>query len=348
MSRTYTRILLALVMGVCLAAGAWAAPLVSDGDLVIYYSFDSVSTTVADESGKGNDGTVVGNVTQDAAGKRGGGALFADNGYIDLDGANFPAGDIPTTGLTLAAWCKPTDIGGSQAIFNARSADNTFLIHPEFRTDGYRLVLRGDEGASICSFVVSATPPWGEWIHYAATYDQTTGKCTLYINGVQVNQVDATNAIPLPADWDVGARVGYNVDDARPFTGTMDEFYLFKRALSAEEIALLHSLYDPNGDDDADGLTNQEEDGLGTDPNDADTDNDGIDDGVEALESGTDPLDWDTDGDGVSDGAEVAAGTNPLDANDYPAMPQVPVGATALGLMAAGLLALGARSTLRR
>ena len=101
-------------------------------------------------------------------------------------------------------------------------------------------------------------------------------------------------------------------------------------------------------DDDGDGLTNDEEAALGTDPNNPDSDGDGIDDGQEVNTDGTDPLDDcnsvggtplgtsdcdndgltndeeaivgsdpnnpDTDGDGIDDGQEVNVdGTNPLD-----------------------------------
>lgn len=51
----------------------------------------------------------------------------------------------------------------------------------------------------------------------------------------------------------------------------------------------------PVDDSDGDGLSDDEEDDLGTDPNDPDT-----------------------DGDGVNDGDEVDAGTDPLDSKDYP------------------------------
>ena len=97
---------------------------------------------------------------------------------------------------------------------------------------------------------------------------------------------------------------------------------------------------DPSTDPDGDGLSNsQEEDHLGTNPNDADTDDDGLNDGREvgnvltdptdadtdddALGDGaevethhTDPLDADTDDGGVPDGAEVSAGTDPLNSSD--------------------------------
>ena len=46
----------------------------------------------------------------------------------------------------------------------------------------------------------------------------------------------------------------------------------------------------------------------------------------------TDPLDADTDDDGFDDGVEVLAGTNPLDENDFPTppVPALPVWALAL------------------
>ena len=87
-------------------------------------------------------------------------------------------------------------------------------------------------------------------------------------------------------------------------------------------------------DDDGDGLTNQQELDLGTDPNNPDTDNDELNDGDEVnrhatnplnpdmdadeltdgdevLRRGTDPRNPDTDGDSLRDGEEVRLGTDP-------------------------------------
>lgn len=65
-------------------------------------------------------------------------------------------------------------------------------------------------------------------------------------------------------------------------------------------------------DSDGDGLTDLQEEQLGTDPNNPDTDGDGLTDYEEVVLYGTDPLNPDTDGDGFSDGEEVRAGYNPL------------------------------------
>lgn len=72
------------------------------------------------------------------------------------------------------------------------------------------------------------------------------------------------------------------------------------------------------GDADGDGLSDEQEAQIGTDPATADSDGDGLSDGAEVglgagAATGTDPTLADSDGDGVSDGDEISAGTNPLD-----------------------------------
>ncbi|MBU1203043.1 hypothetical protein KKH39_03340 [Patescibacteria group bacterium] len=64
-------------------------------------------------------------------------------------------------------------------------------------------------------------------------------------------------------------------------------------------------------DSDADGLTDEEEKKLGTDPFDQDSDHDGLGDYQEVKVYGTDPLDRDTDCDNITDGTEVKMGRNP-------------------------------------
>lgn len=69
-------------------------------------------------------------------------------------------------------------------------------------------------------------------------------------------------------------------------------------------------------DCDKDGMSDREEQRVGTDPCKLDTDDDGLADRDEIRRYGTDPLDPDTDADGLSDAEEVLrTKTNPLDAD---------------------------------
>ncbi len=66
-------------------------------------------------------------------------------------------------------------------------------------------------------------------------------------------------------------------------------------------------------DQDADNMADELEPGLGLDPTNPDTDDDGVADGDEPDIYGTDPLNRDTDGDGASDGEELFwTDTDPL------------------------------------
>lgn len=69
----------------------------------------------------------------------------------------------------------------------------------------------------------------------------------------------------------------------------------------------------PDADDD--GVSDEDEEDLGTDPDNKDSDGDRLEDGEE-LEAGTYPMDADTDGDGYLDGDEVAMGSDPTDDED--------------------------------
>ncbi|MCL2613692.1 MAG: hypothetical protein FWD95_10740 [Nocardioidaceae bacterium] len=79
---------------------------------------------------------------------------------------------------------------------------------------------------------------------------------------------------------------------------------------------------DVTTDSDGDGLTDSEEQLLGTDPHNPDTDGDGISDGAEVSGAGnaydgkpTNPLKADSDGDGLTDSQENAHGTDPNNAD---------------------------------
>lgn len=71
----------------------------------------------------------------------------------------------------------------------------------------------------------------------------------------------------------------------------------------------------PPMDSDQDGLTDEEEQQIGSNPLSADTDGDGLPDFNEVFQHGTDPTNIDTDGDGINDHDETVLGTNPLNAD---------------------------------
>lgn len=222
-------------MRVALCAAVWACAmfaLAQDPDLILYFDYEDFDgETAIDMSGNARNGVVKGNVSLEHDGERGNAAHFERGSYIDLDGENWPEELTPRSGMTVSAWVHVKAVA-DQAIFNARASDATWLVHPEIRGDGnYRWLLRSDGGAGIFD-IRGGVAKADEWVHYAGTYNGS--EAALYINGEMVGSQAAKGLIAK--DWGMGARVGYNIDNNRPFNGWMDDLNLWKRGLTEEEV----------------------------------------------------------------------------------------------------------------
>ncbi|MCK7519602.1 MAG: outer membrane beta-barrel protein [Ignavibacteriales bacterium] len=101
----------------------------------------------------------------------------------------------------------------------------------------------------------------------------------------------------------------YNNHDIPDINGNYDGYY-------SAGIGLIFVNGSGSSDKDGDGLTKREEKELGTDPDNADTDGDGLKDGEEVRTYYTNPLNTDTDVDGLTDGEEVKTySTDPVKAD---------------------------------
>ncbi len=133
--------------------------------------------------------------------------------------------------------------------------------------------------------------------------------------GVWSVTTDLSNSIIINSENEVDFAGRISGDYVFTFTTTD-----FTAPCTAETVEVTISVSDCNTDDDLDGLVTGQEVVLGTDPNNADTDGDGIEDGVEAGTDLNNPLDedddgiidaldsniLDTDGDGVNDQQDPA------------------------------------------
>ena len=228
---------LLLIGAFCLYTAEFASTKVLDPDLVLYFDFEEFDgDTVVEKSGHGYDGAISGKVVQSDDGKFGKAAEFSSTSFLDLDGPNIDPDHIPTEGMSVVAWIHVDNVT-DMAIFNARAGDGTWLVHPEARGDGnYRWLNRGPNPNRTIFDIRAGNNKAKEWVHYAGTYSRAKALAVLYINGKNVGHEEARLDTPIAGDWDQGARVGYNIDNNRPFAGLMDELNVWKRGLTAEEV----------------------------------------------------------------------------------------------------------------
>jgi hypothetical protein len=139
-------------------------------------------------------------------------------------------------------------------------------------------------------------------------------------DGTVVGEIASTPDAPATIEVPVGSAVTVTVTGGQPDGTTAEPANLaFTAEAGSNPITLVfvEQASSEPVDTDGDGLSDDEEASLGTDPGNVDTDGDGVQDGGE-VSAGTDPLAADTDGDGFTDGEERDLGSDPLDPASFP------------------------------
>lgn len=113
------------------------------------------------------------------------------------------------------------------------------------------------------------------------------------------------NQDDTPEVADNSAITQTNADIRDLLTATAEDYEALVESRS------ITATFNAGQDDDNDDLSNADEIIAGTDPENEDTDGDGLTDGEEVNEYDTDPLDSDTDDDGLRDGEDVDSGGDP-------------------------------------
>ena len=213
-------------------------PCGADG-LVGYWAMDEGSgTTLLDSSSPANNGTLPVAGTWVSPGKVGSYALSLNGTSQYATVANDSCLNI-TGPITLAVWLKPGQKATQHVLKKALMGTD----------DGYELSLgnagqaffRLNQNTSRDTYRVNATvnyPTDGNtWVHLAATYDGSTMR--LYVDGVLNNSVAGPAAILTNTGQ---ASIGAQRDGTYKFKGQIDEARIYRRALSASEIAALAGL----------------------------------------------------------------------------------------------------------
>ena len=228
-NRYHIYFLILVILAICVIP---AKADLNDPTLSVYYSFDDENDTIKDGSKNGNDGKVVGTAKwENGVIEK---AISLDGStWIDMHGPEFK--NAPVDGITLAFWVNHTGSATDQSVFDAigRDHDNG-LYHVEIETEGVRWFHRDETNTTVFNIRPSSILKPNEWVHYAGTYDSTTIDVFTYRNGEETHAVQGTGA-KLSDNWGVKASIGQH-GNSRWLTGLLDEFYIFGRALSENEI----------------------------------------------------------------------------------------------------------------
>ncbi|MHC4179728.1 MAG: LamG domain-containing protein, partial [Planctomycetota bacterium] len=232
-------------------------PGAGPADALAWLSFNDPADLGKDSGPNGNPGTVTGATwTTDTVF---GGALEfdGDDDYVNF-GQPSPLDSIDTAStMTVAMWFKREFDDAGNANRTNHQINNVLLAHSSgdtndtfelgTQTDGIELYIDSQNGGNDQIRNPGEQPPGGiandVWHHIAVTYDssQSSKEVSFYFNGELIREWGApdgnldSRSTAADTPWTIGI--------ARPdgelwgdFYGKIDEFYLYDRALTLEEI----------------------------------------------------------------------------------------------------------------
>jgi hypothetical protein len=232
-----------------------------DPSLVVYYTFqgdDPLTRTLRDVSRDGkspHDGAVVGAVPGAGRWRERLGLEFkrvSDRVRFHVPGE--------FRSITLAAWVRPDALPNANNSLMMADGWDPGAPHWQIGADGTLILgVQGPlefqrppnlRGAHYHAPGVVTPERFGRWMHLAVVYDGAAGRVAHFVDGRPASSDTTWFDAPLKigsaelGNWNVA---GYrNKTPVRNFNGCMDEFMLFARPLSPEEIARLYATGRPD------------------------------------------------------------------------------------------------------
>ena len=213
----------------------------AEPSVVLYFSFDEgKGATAEDLSGNGNNGAIKGATWAEG---RHGMSLEFNGEDTSVEVLADTSLDL-TVGMTTAAWFYKTEnlIANQGETLISKKQGGAYCLEVsgwENRSPNKLSTENRISGAYHPVFSEEDVP-LGEWVHAAATYDETTVR--LYMNGVLANEEEWPGLIDVNT---AKLFVGAESDDQQPdathgrFLGRIDEVVVATRAFSQAEIGEL-------------------------------------------------------------------------------------------------------------
>ena len=230
---TKSQIIYLIVASLMLALAIPADAVVNDPDLAVHYGFEEgKGNVVTDDSPNGNEADIIGKPDWED-GPFGKALILDGKTDVDMRGKDFK--NKPKDAVSLCVWVKHKGIGDAQSLFDVISdvAGAQGLYHVEIRPGGFRWFHRNTANTTIFNINPGPVLPSDKWIHFTGTYDGKSGKVVTYVDGEQTHEAKGDG--DLAQNWNQRAGIGHHVN-TRWLNGSIDEFYLFSRALTASEV----------------------------------------------------------------------------------------------------------------
>ncbi|MEQ4304625.1 beta-L-arabinofuranosidase domain-containing protein [Plantactinospora sp. B6F1] len=216
----------------------WTVTGTPPAPFVAHYRFDETAgTAAADATGNGRTGTLTGGAGWTTGRTGNAVSLNGTSGHVSL-----PAGLLAgATAFTVATWVRRTAAATWARVFDFGTGTGTYLfLTPQSSAGTVRFAVTTGGAGAEQQLNGPAALPVDTWTHVAVTQTGNTG--VLYVGGVEVARNTALTVRPSALGSTTNNWIGRSQYAGDPYlAGAVDGFRVYARALSAAEVAELHS-----------------------------------------------------------------------------------------------------------
>ncbi|MEI6850106.1 MAG: LamG domain-containing protein, partial [archaeon] len=216
---------------------------------VALYHMDESGGNIIDTSNNGNHGSVSGNMIYGQTGVVGNAIQFDGTGYFTIPQINSIFEDNPRT---VSMWvnagpsCDWNSNGnaGNCVVYSASTGNWHENFQVYFGWYGTNVIYLQHQYEDSKSAVIPNLFDQ-KWHQLSITYDNTQSLISIYWDGVDVTDYGFGNHASFsgtPSNIYLGSNQGISSNSGIDFIGSMDEFAIWNRALSAGEVAKLYAL----------------------------------------------------------------------------------------------------------
>ena len=200
--------------------------------LMFYFSLNTNTNTVPDDSGNNHTGTVYG-ATWTTNGISGGAYSF--DGSDDYIRAPYTDTDTFQGSFSLSVWAYVNNCDNNPGILGTYSAVSAnYINYLQPQPDGEIAFMLAAPWLTLYS---GTTYPTG-WHHIVAVRDVDADKVYLYVDDAcAAETTDTTTSTPAPSFVEIGKYPG---QAAQYLNGDVDEIRIYNRALAASEVSGLY------------------------------------------------------------------------------------------------------------
>lgn len=212
--------------------------------LVAHYKMNdnAASTTVVDSSGNSYNGTASVNTdTLTTTGKINSALIFSGNQSIDFGNSSWNS-VFDNNSFSISFWIK--SIGSYGAIF---SKDTSYSRGFSFWLNGAGSFIWDNPGVGDNQYFFSSGD-LNDWSYITLTYDSNSKKVTFWKNGIIIGNYTGNGLASGTANFIISGRI-WNVTMDNWFNGSIDDFRIYNRVLTQNDIKTLYN--SGNGTEDA-------------------------------------------------------------------------------------------------